>query len=134
MQRELAGIYQALLLMSILWKKNEFYKGKSHCEAVVIAAWCLGQIPGGVFKAIKRHIMSLKNYIHGLRSHTSSQTTCFSQLIYQLLGEHNTTYGRISYPIAFVVGRLALWRDIYPCNITLALKYTPTNHRKTSLQ
>ena len=64
--------------MSVLWKKIKFYKGKSsdcNCE------WGLGQNPGGVsggiapfnvYKAIKCLRMSLKNYIHGLRSYTSS--------------------------------------------------------------
>ena len=72
--------------MSILWKKIEFYKGQTDCEAIVIAAWGLDQSPGGlsegkvqkpfwlfnVFKAIKRLTMALKNYIHGLRCYTSS--------------------------------------------------------------
>ena len=34
--------------MSVLRKKIEFYKRKSDCEAIVIAAWDLGQSPGGV--------------------------------------------------------------------------------------
>ena len=34
--------------MSVLWKKIDFYKGKSDCETIVIAAWGMGQIPGGV--------------------------------------------------------------------------------------
>ena len=34
--------------MSVLWKKIEFYKGKGDCEAIVIAAWDLGQSPGGL--------------------------------------------------------------------------------------
>ena len=29
-------------------KKTEFYKRKSNCEAIVIAAWGLEQRPGGV--------------------------------------------------------------------------------------
>ena len=33
--------------MSILWKKIEFYKGQTDCEAIVIAAWGLDQSPGG---------------------------------------------------------------------------------------
>ena len=31
-----------------VWKKIELNKGKSYCEVVIIAAWYLGQIPGGV--------------------------------------------------------------------------------------
>ena len=38
------GFIQALKLMSILLKEIEF----CDCEAIVIAAWSLGQIPGGV--------------------------------------------------------------------------------------
>ena len=34
--------------MPALQRKIEFYKGKSNCEAIIIAAWCLGQMPGGV--------------------------------------------------------------------------------------
>ena len=34
--------------MSVLWKEIEFYKGKSTCKAVVIAAWGLSKITGGV--------------------------------------------------------------------------------------
>ena len=34
--------------MSVLMKKTEFYKRKSNCEAIVIAAWGLEQRPGGV--------------------------------------------------------------------------------------
>ena len=34
--------------MSVLWKKIDFYKGNSDCETIVIAAWGMGQIPGGV--------------------------------------------------------------------------------------
>ena len=40
--------------------------------------------------------------------------------------EYNTRYRRILHPVVFVVGRLALKRDIYPCNITLALRYRKT--------
>ena len=29
--------------MSVLWKKIEFYKGKSDCKAIKIPAWDLGQ-------------------------------------------------------------------------------------------
>ena len=42
------GFIQALQLMSVLWKKIEFYKGKDDCETIVIAAWDLGQGPGGL--------------------------------------------------------------------------------------
>ena len=31
--------------MLVLWKRIEFYKGKSDCEVIVIAIWGLGQIP-----------------------------------------------------------------------------------------
>ena len=34
--------------MSVWWKKVEFHQGKSNCKAIATAAWCLGQIPGGV--------------------------------------------------------------------------------------
>ena len=34
--------------MPVLWKKIDFYKGKSDCETIVIEAWGMGQIPGGV--------------------------------------------------------------------------------------
>ena len=33
--------------MSILWKKIEFNKGQSVCEAIIIAPWGMGQSPGG---------------------------------------------------------------------------------------
>ena len=33
--------------MSAFWKKIEFYKGKSVCKVIVLAAWGLGQIPDG---------------------------------------------------------------------------------------
>ena len=34
--------------MSVLWKKIEFNKGQIDCKVIVIAAWGLGQSPGGV--------------------------------------------------------------------------------------
>ena len=59
--------------MSVLWKKIEFIKGQSNFKAIVIAAWGLGQSPGGfsegkapqsfvfyVFKVIKWFTMALK--------------------------------------------------------------------------
>ena len=56
---------------TVLWKKIEFYKGKSGCKGIVIAAWDLGQSPCGIsgckifwlfniFKGIKQHRMKLK--------------------------------------------------------------------------
>ena len=33
--------------MSVLWKKIEFNKGQSDCEAIIIAPRGLGQSPGG---------------------------------------------------------------------------------------
>ena len=62
--------------MSLLWKKIELYKGKSNCKLITIAAWGLGQRPGGLsrgkapnvvglfntFKTIKHLTMALKNY------------------------------------------------------------------------
>ena len=72
--------------MSVWWKNIEFYKEKSDCKAIAIAAWGLrpslvgisrGQNPKivllfNVFKAIKRLTTALKIYIHGLRSYTIS--------------------------------------------------------------
>ena len=80
------GFIQALKLMSVLFKEIKFYKGKSYCKEIVIAAWNLGKIPGGVsggkapkifwlfnvFKAINQPTMAIKDYIHGLISYTSS--------------------------------------------------------------
>ena len=40
--------------------------------------------------------------------------------------EYNIRYRRILHPVVFVVGRLALKRDIYPRNITLACRYRKT--------
>ena len=37
--------------MSVLWKKIEFYKGKSDCEAIVIAVWGLRKSPKKFFLA-----------------------------------------------------------------------------------
>ena len=34
--------------MSVLWKKIEFYKGKSVCKAIVFAALGLRESPGGL--------------------------------------------------------------------------------------
>ena len=72
--------------MSSLWKKIEFYKGKSNYKAIVIAAWICGAEPlwgfrskaqticwlFNDFKAIKQLTMALRNYILRLRSYTSS--------------------------------------------------------------
>ena len=80
------GIYPSTLIMSIFWKKIEFYKGKSVCKVIVFAAWSLGHSPGGLsgdkgpnflafqslFNQIKWLTMALKNCIHHLRSYTSS--------------------------------------------------------------
>ena len=51
--------------MSVLWKKIKFNKGQSNCEAIIIAAWGLGQSPTNVcflniFKVIKWFTMALK--------------------------------------------------------------------------
>ena len=35
--------------MLVFWKKIEFYKGQSDCEAIVIVAWDLGQSPDEPF-------------------------------------------------------------------------------------
>lgn len=55
-----------------MWKKSEFYKRKSVCEAIVIAAWGLGQISGGASggKDQKRfgNLMSLRQ-LNGLQCH-----------------------------------------------------------------
>ena len=37
------GFIHAVLIMSILWKKTEFYKGESNREVIVIAAGGLGE-------------------------------------------------------------------------------------------
>ena len=71
--------------MSVLWKKIEFYKGKSVCKAIVFAALGLQESPGGFFGAKDPNFfdfsMSLRrsngqwherNYIQDLRSYTSS--------------------------------------------------------------
>ena len=42
-----AGICSSTLTNVRLWKKIEFYKGKSDCEAIVIASWGQWQRPGG---------------------------------------------------------------------------------------
>ena len=42
-----AGIYSSTLTNIRLWKKIEFYKGKSDCEAIVVVSWGLWQSPGG---------------------------------------------------------------------------------------
>ena len=78
--------------------------------------------------------MTLKKLYSWLKKLYPFITNLFFLLIYQLLIEDNTTKRRISHSIAFVVGRLALWRDICPCSITLAQRYTPPKHGKTSLQ
>ena len=44
----IAGIYPSTLTNIRLWKKIEFYKQKSNCETIVIAACNLGKIPGEV--------------------------------------------------------------------------------------
>ena len=49
------------------------------------------------------------------------------------MAEDNTMYRRISHPVAVVVGRLALQRVIYPCNITLPRRYAPTKQGKTTI-
>ena len=82
-------------------------------------------------KGLKKHS---KNTIDSMTKHANSEPTLFSWLIYRLLAESNTTWSRISHPVAVVVGRLELRRDIYPCNITLVRRYTPTKHGKASLQ
>ena len=72
--------------MDILLKEIEFYKEKSDSKAIIVAAWSLVQIPGGisggkvpeifwlynVFKAVKQSTMALKDHVHGIRSHASS--------------------------------------------------------------
>ena len=40
---QVQGFIQAFWLMSVLWKKIEFYKGKSSCKVIVIAAWIWGR-------------------------------------------------------------------------------------------
>ena len=42
------GFIQALLLMLTWWKKIEFYKQKSNCEAIETAVWYLEKIHGRV--------------------------------------------------------------------------------------
>ena len=37
------GSIHAVLIMSVLWNKTEFYKGESNCEVIVIAAGGLGE-------------------------------------------------------------------------------------------
>ena len=36
------GFIQALLLMSVLWKKIDFYEGERNRKSIVIVAGCLG--------------------------------------------------------------------------------------------
>ena len=52
-----------------------------------------------VFGFSFKQTVALKNYIHDLRSHTSSQLLFFL-LMYQLMAEYNTTQRRISHPVA----------------------------------
>ena len=54
---------------------------------------------------------------------------CF-QGSYQLLANYFTTYRRISHPVAFVVSRLALGRDIYPCILHLHRSVRQQNMEK----
>ena len=77
------GFIQALLLMLTWWKKIEFYKQKSNCEAIETAVWYLekihGRVSGGkanfylfnVFKVIKQSTVDTV-HLYGLRSYISS--------------------------------------------------------------
>ena len=72
--------------MSVLLKESKFCKGEIDCEAIIIAAWSLVEIPGAIsggkapkifwlinaFKAIKQPTVALKDYFHGRRSYASS--------------------------------------------------------------
>ena len=58
--------------MSVLWKKIEFYKGKSYRKAIVIAAWGLRQSPsvlsGGQSPELFGFLMSLRR-LNGIKLH-----------------------------------------------------------------
>ena len=51
------GSIHAVLIMSVLWKKTEFYKGESDREVIVIAAGGLGEgaPPAGRFSHYGGH-------------------------------------------------------------------------------
>ena len=87
--------------------------------------------PVGIVKAIERLTVALKSIFMAEEAMSVHNQPVFPG---QLLAEHNIWQRRISLPVVFAVGPLALWRDIYPCNITITRGYTPINHGKTSLQ
>ena len=114
----------------VLYNKIEFHQGKSNCKGILIAAWHLRQIPGAVsrgkvpiffllfniFKVIKLHTLTLKKKLHSWPKKLNQFiNNLFFKLIYPFLAEDNTMHRRISQPVAFAVGRLALHRDIYLC-------------------
>ena len=86
-----------------------------------------------VIKAIKRLAIALKKLYSWPEKLYQFITNLFVVANIPISAEYNITQRRISHPVAFVGGRLALGRDIYRCNITFALRYTPTKHKKTSL-
>ena len=121
--------------MPVLWKKIEFYKEKSgDCNR----NWGLRQSPGvvsgglrpnifNVFKAIKPPTIALKK----LYSWSKKLHLLITNLFF--LTKHNTTYKRLSHPVAFAVGQLFLWRDIYLCNILFSQRYALAKHGKKSV-
>ena len=129
-----------------MWK-SEFYKRKSVCEAIAIAASGLGQISGGASggKDQKRfgNLMSLRQ-LNGLQCHQKklyswhktliimiNTKPAFSWLICQCLTKYNSIWRRISHTIAFIIGQLTLMKQIYSYNITLSWRYMLTKYGKT---
>ena len=73
-----------------------------------------------VFKVIKLHTLALKKKLHSWPKKLNQFINkLFFKLIYQFLAEDNTLHRRISQPVAFAIGRLALERDIYLCMLHL---------------
>ena len=83
-----AGIYSSTLTNVRLWKKIEFYKGKSNCEAIVVASWGQWQRPGGFSgsKSSKLLRFSLPlRWLNGLQWHLKKLYP-WSKELYQFIG------------------------------------------------
>ena len=69
--------------MFVFWKKIEFYKGQSDCEAIVIVAWDLGQSLDEPFLEEKPYKLLVFNIFKAITWLTMALEILYSKLVYK---------------------------------------------------
>ena len=83
------------------------------------------------YSLLKCFGLTSKIHKYGLKQHSKNTFDSLTKhVIYQILGKYNIIWSSISHPVAVV---RESGRDICPCSITLARRYTLTKHRKANL-